>query len=77
MKGNEAISSDDKRFKASVSDNGLEHTLSISDISTEDNGLFTAEVDDKDHGTITSSAKLTIKGITCFCSRETSSQLRI
>ena len=66
MKGSETISADDERFRASVSDSGLEHTLTISNISTEDNGVFTAEVDDKDYGCITSSSTITVKGNACL-----------
>lgn len=62
MKGSESISDDNERFKVSSSDSSLEHTLTISDITTEDGGIFTAEVDDKDYGTITSSATITVKG---------------
>lgn len=66
-KGGESISLDDERLKASSSsDSRLEHELTISAISTEDNGTFTAEVDDGDYGTITSSAKITVKGIARF-----------
>lgn len=63
MKGSVPVSGDDERFRASSSDNGLEHILTITNVSTEDSGLFAAEVDDKDYGNITSSAMLTVKGI--------------
>lgn len=62
LTGSESILGDDERFKASSSDSGLEHTLTISNISTEDSGIFTAEVNDNDYGNITSSATLTVKG---------------
>ena len=62
-KGSESISGDDERFRASVSDSGLEHSLTISDISVEDNGSLTVEIDDKSYGTITSSATVTVKGL--------------
>ena len=66
MKGSETISADDERFRASASDSGLEHTLTISNVSTGDNGVFTAEVDDKDYGSLSSSSTITVKGIACL-----------
>lgn len=62
MKEGKPISNDDERFKASSSGSRLEHTLTICDISTEDNGVFTAEVDDKDYGKIPSSSTIIVNG---------------
>lgn len=63
MKGSESISGDDDRFKVYSSDSGLEHTLTITDVSVQDNGVFTTEIDDKDYGIITSSSTITVKGL--------------
>lgn len=63
MKGKVLVPSDCKRFEESVSETGLEHALTVSDISLEDSGCFTAEVDDNHYGIVTSSCMLSVKGI--------------
>ena len=63
MKGSEVISGNDDRFRASVSDSGFEHSLTISNISTQDSGIVTAEVDDKEYESITSSSTIAVKGM--------------
>jgi len=63
IKGSTPISVDDERFRASSSDDGLEHTLTITNVSMEDNGIFTIEVDDKNYGTITSLSTIAVKGV--------------
>jgi len=61
-KESKPISGDDERFRASSNESRLEHTLTISNISTEDNGIFTALVDDKNYGITTSTSTITVKG---------------
>lgn len=53
---------EDIKFKTVVGNDGLEHTLTISKVSLKENGVFTAEVDDKDYGFITSSCEVLVKG---------------
>ena len=52
----------DDRFRVTVSDDGLDHALSIVNVSLEDNAEIAVEINDNIDGTIKSSCTLTVKG---------------
>ena len=60
--GGQPVSSDDNRITVAVTDNGLAHTLTISDISMDESGPIAAEVDDNLYGMLTSNCTITVKG---------------
>ena len=61
-KGGQVLA-DVERFQTTVSDDGLKHTLSIKCITLDENGEFLALVDDNQHGTVTSSFKISVRGM--------------
>lgn len=63
MKGESPISFEDGRFKSTVTDNGLEHTLTVSRVLLEDSVIFTAEIDDKECGLKFSACSMLVKGM--------------
>lgn len=63
MKGESLISFEDGRFKSTVTDNGLEHTLTVSRVLLEDSVIFTAEIDDKECGLKFSACSMLVKGM--------------
>ena len=54
---------DNERVKQSSNADGLEHTLAISDLSMEENGVITARIVDNEYGWLESSCHLSVKGI--------------
>lgn len=62
LKGESPISFEDGRFASAVTDNGLEHTLTVSRVLVEDSAIFTAEIDDKEYGLKFSSCSMLVKG---------------
>lgn len=61
-KDNKLLPTDDCRFLNATENNGLEHILKISSITLEENGTFSAEIDDHQYGVLTSSTSVTVKG---------------
>ena len=51
-----------ERFKISVDDTGLKHTLTIEDITLDENAEFTVQIDDQSYGVVTSNCQVTVKG---------------
>lgn len=62
LKGADAIPLDCSRFAVSIDDGGLQHMLSICNITTGDNGVYTVQVEDNQYGSIFSTCNLTVKG---------------
>lgn len=63
MKDDHIILLDDKRIKAEVDVTGLEYNLTIANVSVKDSGDFTARVDDRDYGVISSVSRVSVKGM--------------
>ena len=55
-----------ERFEISVSGDGLEHVLMITDLSSDDKGVYMAHVDDNKYGTLRTTTKLYVKGVDVF-----------
>lgn len=66
MKGKEPLPAETARYTASLERDGLEHRLTIASISLEDNGVFTAQVDDGEYGAVSSTCTLTVTGMTFY-----------
>lgn len=54
---------DSKHFQMTVSEGGMEHFLTIPVTSLEDDGEFTAQINDSQYGLKSSSCRLSVKGI--------------
>ena len=54
---------DDDRLTVSVNKEGLEHVASLDRLSLDDSAVYSAEIDDKDYGTLTSLCQLTVNGM--------------
>ena len=61
LKNGQSITASD-RFKIVESENGTRHTLTITNISSEENAEFTVQIDDVTFGVKTSTSKVTVKG---------------
>lgn len=55
-------------FQTSVSDDGTVHTLTVSKASTDDSGVFVANIHDNQYGVTSVSCALVVKGILCILS---------
>ena len=53
----------DSRFKATVSDDELQYKLTIVDVSTSENAVFSAEIDDVYYGIKMSSCRVHVQGM--------------
>ena len=62
LKNNEPITVSD-RFTIVIDDTALRQTLTIVDITLDENAEFTVQIDDNQYGVITSSGKITVKGL--------------
>ena len=65
FKNNQPITASD-RFLISLDDTGLRHTLTIANITLDEDAEFTVQIDDNEYGVISSSAKVTVKGVYYF-----------
>lgn len=65
-KGSDSVLKTSEKYEVSVTEGGLVHTLRIQNIVMHDGGLYTAEINDKEYGAITSSASLSVKGTSCI-----------
>ena len=61
LKNKETITASE-RFQLSVDATGLRHTLTIANITLDENAEFTVNIDDNEYGIICSSATVTVKG---------------
>jgi len=62
VKDDVPIPADDLRFQVSEFDSGLKHTLTVSEVTLEENCIFRADVADNTYGVISSSCAVTVKG---------------
>ena len=53
----------DSRFKATISDDELQYKLTIVDVSTSENAVFSAEIDDIYYGIKMSSCRVHVQGM--------------
>ena len=61
--GDRVLSNSDDRFMSSVDPDGLEHTLTIRDVSINEHGQrISAQIFDGQHGNSTSDCIVTVKG---------------
>ena len=65
LKGESPLSDND-RYHVSVSDDGLDHKLTINDVTMTEHDKFTATVDDNEYGSIASTCSLSVQGMTQF-----------
>lgn len=57
------LTEDNERFRATVSSDGLEHTLKISDLTMDDDrSVFTATAEDNEYASVSSSCTVSVKG---------------
>ena len=61
LHNNNTIKSDE-RVTISASPNGLDHTVNINCATLYDNGIYVAQVDDLDYGTLKTSCNVSVKG---------------
>lgn len=55
-------------FQTSVCNDGMVHTLTVSKTSTDDSGVFVANIHDDQYGVMSVSCALVVKGIRCSLS---------
>ena len=52
-----------ERFKIGVDETGLKHTLTVVNITLDENAEFTVQIDDQSYGVVTSNCQVTVKGV--------------